>query len=187
MLELGCGEGHHCRAFAELGYEVTGVDISPTAIEWAQEKADFTGIKGNFIAADLTDSEFELEREKQQSFHIVIDGNCLHCILGEDRKAFLKRVHDLLLKGGVFFVSSLCLKDETLHTDSQLGDSISNDNSSDVFQVLEKQGKPYRHVSRVERLLSELEQAGFSILASKVYEREHFNHITVHALKKATT
>ncbi|HHX8301779.1 TPA: class I SAM-dependent methyltransferase [Vibrio diabolicus] len=48
LLELGCGEGHHCRAFQKLGFEVAGIDISPTAIEWAKEKARATGVEGNY-------------------------------------------------------------------------------------------------------------------------------------------
>ncbi|MGR5275010.1 class I SAM-dependent methyltransferase, partial [Vibrio alginolyticus] len=54
LLELGCGEGHHCRAFQKLGFEVAGIDISPTAIEWAKEKARATGVEGNYYLADLT-------------------------------------------------------------------------------------------------------------------------------------
>ena len=38
ILELGCGDGELALSLAELGYNVSGVDISPTAIEWAKEK-----------------------------------------------------------------------------------------------------------------------------------------------------
>ena len=54
LLELGCGEGHHCRAFQKLGFSVTGIDISPTAIAWAKEKARVTETEGNYYTADLT-------------------------------------------------------------------------------------------------------------------------------------
>ena len=39
LLELGCGAGDVSLLFAERGYQVTGIDISTTAIEWAKEKA----------------------------------------------------------------------------------------------------------------------------------------------------
>jgi len=45
--EVGCGGGHHCQAFEKPGYEVPGVDVSLTAIEWAQEKTLSLGCKGN--------------------------------------------------------------------------------------------------------------------------------------------
>lgn len=39
VLELGCGAGEYSLWLAEQGYEVFGVDIAPTAIAWAQERA----------------------------------------------------------------------------------------------------------------------------------------------------
>ena len=39
VLELGCGAGDLSLELAARGYEVSGVDIAPTAIEWAQDKA----------------------------------------------------------------------------------------------------------------------------------------------------
>lgn len=37
VLELGCGAGNTCLELAKRGYEVHGVDIAPTAIDWARE------------------------------------------------------------------------------------------------------------------------------------------------------
>src|SRR5262249_46901366 len=39
LIDLGCGEGYNAIHFAELGYRVTGIDISPTAIAIAREKS----------------------------------------------------------------------------------------------------------------------------------------------------
>ncbi|MDF1667873.1 MAG: methyltransferase domain-containing protein [Planctomycetota bacterium] len=36
LLELGCGAGNLSVGFARLGYQVTGVDIAPSAIEWGK-------------------------------------------------------------------------------------------------------------------------------------------------------
>jgi len=33
ILDVGCGSGWLCEYFARFGYEVTGIDISPTLIE----------------------------------------------------------------------------------------------------------------------------------------------------------
>lgn len=38
MLDYGCGAGYVCSLFAELGYDVTGVDISPAALEIARRR-----------------------------------------------------------------------------------------------------------------------------------------------------
>ena len=42
MLDCCCGVGRHCRALAEKGYKVTGIDISKKQIENAKK---INGIK----------------------------------------------------------------------------------------------------------------------------------------------
>jgi 2-polyprenyl-3-methyl-5-hydroxy-6-metoxy-1,4-benzoquinol methylase len=160
LLELGCGEGHHCRAFYQLGFEVTGIDISPTAIAWAKEKAKVADVEGKYYAADLTLESLELP----ERYDVAIDGNCLHCIIGEDRTTFLGHVYEALSDNGVFFVSSLCSKDE---------------HGYETYM----NSAPYRHIASQSGLISELEQAGFQVLHVRVYERETSNHITVYAVK----
>jgi len=36
LLDLGCGTGRHCRALAKRGFEVMGLDLSPTLLHIAQ-------------------------------------------------------------------------------------------------------------------------------------------------------
>ncbi len=160
LLELGCGEGHHCRAFCRLGFEVTGIDISPTAIAWAKEKAKAARIAGKYYTADLTAESLELP----ERYDVVIDGNCLHCIIGADRTTFLNHVYRSLSASGAFFVSSLCSKDE---------------NSYETY----KDSSPYRHIASQSGLVAELEQAGFQVVNVSIYERDSSNHITVYAVK----
>ena len=38
MLDIACGKGRHSKTLASLGYDVTGIDISPDSIEWAARK-----------------------------------------------------------------------------------------------------------------------------------------------------
>lgn len=66
-LDLGCGEGGDAVWLAARGWEVTGVDISPTAVDRARAAAVAAGLpagRTRFIAADLaewtTDERFDL-------------------------------------------------------------------------------------------------------------------------------
>ena len=65
-LDLGCGEGGDALWLAGQGWEVTGVDISTTAVERARTAARAAGITDrlDLIAADLAswqpESDFEL-------------------------------------------------------------------------------------------------------------------------------
>ena len=82
MLELGCGNGMSSSLLmARKGYEVHGVDISKAAIAWAREQFTDYALCGTFGQGDVCDMPFLTEH----SFDIVIDGSCLHCLIGNDR------------------------------------------------------------------------------------------------------
>lgn len=160
VLELGCGEGHYARLLAQRGYIVTGVDVSPTAVAWAIEKTRQTGESVTYLVADL--SQPGLLPGKM--FDLIVDGNCLHCIIGQDRASFLGNVFRLLRPGGLFFVSSLC-------------------SETAVAQTLEHEGRPYRFLPTPTGLQTELEAAGFQIQQFVVHENQKHNHGTAHVLK----
>jgi 2-polyprenyl-3-methyl-5-hydroxy-6-metoxy-1,4-benzoquinol methylase len=60
-IDLGCGTGNYSIYLASLGFEVTGIDISPTAIEIAQENAKKKGIKCHFYIANVLDNFNEIK------------------------------------------------------------------------------------------------------------------------------
>lgn len=53
LLELGCGAGNTSLQFVKQAYEVVGVDIAPTAIDWAIENAARTGINATFLTGNV--------------------------------------------------------------------------------------------------------------------------------------
>src|SRR5262249_50729465 len=48
-LELGCGTGTNCVWLAQQGFEVTGVDVAPLAVEAAEKRAKAAGVKVRFL------------------------------------------------------------------------------------------------------------------------------------------
>src|SRR5437762_12468076 len=46
VLDVGCGDGINAVLLAKLGAEVTGIDISPKAIELAERRAEISGVAG---------------------------------------------------------------------------------------------------------------------------------------------
>lgn len=104
VLELGSGAGDVALLFAERGYRAHGIEISPTAVEWACEKAEGRKLKAEFVVGDVTN----LGRWEEETFDIVIDGHCLHCIIGEDRGKVLSETHRVLKPGGLFYVNTMC-------------------------------------------------------------------------------
>ncbi len=52
-LDLGCGQGRNAIWLARQGHRVTGIDLSPVAIEQARRLAADAGVDVEFHAADL--------------------------------------------------------------------------------------------------------------------------------------
>ncbi len=164
VLELGCGEGHISRHIHEKGYDVTGVDISETAVNWAREKATALNLDIDYYQSDLSETD-ALDLLNNRKFKLIYDGVCFHCIIGDDRKIFLNNIYNALEEKGVVFISSLCSK------------GLDN-------EIIYNSEKPYRHITTEKNLIDELEQANFTILKSQVFENEKYNHVCVHAIKK---
>lgn len=57
VIDLGCGAGDYSVVLAERGYRVVGVDIAPTAIEWAREKAAAAGVEVDFRVGSVVTLE----------------------------------------------------------------------------------------------------------------------------------
>jgi SAM-dependent methyltransferase len=68
-IDLGCGIGDYSRLLAEHGFDVTGVDLSPVAIERARSASDPEAPSPRFVNADLLD----LPEEVSGPFDLLVD------------------------------------------------------------------------------------------------------------------
>ena len=97
VLELGCGAGHMALELARLGYDVTGIDVSPESIRVAREVAASSTRDEGFGALRYVASDF-LEWEAEDRF----DSVCVFCSLHHfhDPERVVDRVLSLLRPGG---------------------------------------------------------------------------------------
>jgi ubiquinone/menaquinone biosynthesis C-methylase UbiE len=97
VLEIGCGTGSNLWFAAREGFQVTGIDGSPSAIAYAKDRFLKENLDGHFLVGDFTQLPFE-----DETFDLVIDrGSLTCCSLSAGRQA-VHQVHRVLQPGGKF-------------------------------------------------------------------------------------
>jgi len=104
-LDICCGAGTNTVYLAKEGFDVTGIDISPTAIEYAKKKAEKAKVKIDFRVTDFSKLPFA-----DEEFDFVYDMGCFHHVNIEDRPAFINGVHRVLRKGGSYMLTCFSYK-----------------------------------------------------------------------------
>jgi 2-polyprenyl-3-methyl-5-hydroxy-6-metoxy-1,4-benzoquinol methylase len=61
ILDIGCGTGRHSIELAKRGYNVTGVDLSDSMLQKAQENAQRQQVQVNFVKHDARSLPFTSE------------------------------------------------------------------------------------------------------------------------------
>ncbi len=176
VLELGCGAGNLTLWMAQKGYEMFGVDITPTAIEWAKEKNAVAEFKADFQLGDITD----LNSYGDESFDIVIDAHCLHWIYGEDRKKAYNSIFRILRKGGFYFQYSQC-DEPNIEKAQEKG--LTYDPSRRVF--INKCGVIGAYYGTHESILSEVRGIGLEIISWALIHEADGDEICIEAKKPA--
>jgi SAM-dependent methyltransferase len=100
ILDLCCGHGRHAVPLADLGYHVTGLDLSRVFLDRARAAAQQAGVSVRWVHSDMRDIPFENE------FDAVINLFSAFAYLenqAEDQKV-LAQVHKALKPDGRFLI-----------------------------------------------------------------------------------
>ncbi len=100
-LELGCGRGDDAVWLAKKGWEVTAVDLSSTALEYASANAERSGVleRITFARHDLT------QRFPQGNYDLIV-ASFLESPLTFDRFTIFRTALDHVLPGGMLLITS---------------------------------------------------------------------------------
>ncbi len=96
-LDIGCGEGKYLHLLQELGFEITGIDSSETAIQMTKNR---TQNKGEYICANMY--KYDLP---ENTYSLVISHATLHHGLKTQVIALLDNIHKSLETDGYIFTS----------------------------------------------------------------------------------
>ncbi len=144
---------------AQQGFAVTGWDIVPEAIDWARRKGRDRRIGANFEVVDMVS-----EIRGGGGFEVVLDDHCFHCIIGDDRKIFLRNVRSSLKQKGIFVLRTHCDDPPATMPEAvlKMWDPMSR---CQVFG-----GVAGRYMGRRSDILREIEEAGFRLVEANVFE-----------------
>src|SRR5260221_3514439 len=80
VLDVGCGDGMTAVLLAKLGARVTGIDISPRAVDLARRRAEVSGVseQTRFLCSPLETADLA-----PQSFDVIWGDMILHHLIGE--------------------------------------------------------------------------------------------------------
>jgi SAM-dependent methyltransferase len=98
-LDLGCGTGTSSIYLAQQGWQVTGVDFSPKAIELARDKAQRAGVDLELHLGDVTRLDF-----LRGPFDLILDIGCLHGLDRESRTRYAEQLRQLTRPGSKFLL-----------------------------------------------------------------------------------
>lgn len=100
LLELGCGPGACLWYAAREGFDVTGIDASPSALNQAAALLEGDRLKARLKAGDIIQlNEFFAD----ENFDAIFDIACLQCMRVSQVEEIIQQAYMLLNDGGKFF------------------------------------------------------------------------------------
>ena len=98
ILDIGCGTGGHALILGERGYKVTGIDISPTMIKQAIEKAKSKRVKAEFLVQDMC----KIKLDQQFDCAICMFGGLGYILTYGELIQVFSNVKKHLVRNGLF-------------------------------------------------------------------------------------
>jgi SAM-dependent methyltransferase len=104
VLDIGCGLGDNAIYLAKNGHNVTGLDISPTALITAERRAGDAGVDVRFAVTDSTKLDGYTD-----AFDTIVDSGMFHCLDDDGKRSYAAAAHRATRPGATLLIS--CFSD----------------------------------------------------------------------------
>jgi ubiquinone/menaquinone biosynthesis C-methylase UbiE len=98
-IDLGCGTGTNVITLVRAGWQVSGIDFAPRAVQIAKRKAKDAGVAAQFFTGDVT--SFKIDKQ----FDLALDIGCFHGV--ENRAAYLDQLTRILAPDGYWLLYAI--------------------------------------------------------------------------------
>ena len=158
-LDVGCGGGWFTRAFARAGYQMTGLDISPQMLDFAQNKALKEGARGEYLLGDIS----SMKLPRRFDFVTAIN-DCINYIPKNKVNSAIKNIAGALKKGGIFLFD--------ISSKGKFEKKIAN-----TVSVDDRENVTYFSFNKVEGDRAEMDVSLFIKRPDGAFERKDETHI----------
>lgn len=178
-LDLGCGTGTTAFILSQLGFKVTGVDVSETAIEMGNQLALQQNLNIQFRVADV------LELTKiDMKFDLIYDSHFMHCIVFEnDREKVFQQIKECLGKNGIFILDTMVMPAMGFDPTQGYSSLRFDENyilwhkvkASAARGIVRHEGDFWcaqRRIYPAKKVFNEIEKAGFRIISQQLDEQD---------------
>lgn len=126
IIDIGCGTGRHCIELSKRGYAVTGIDLSPTQIKRAQEKAKKEALVIPFMVEDARNLAFKNEFEIAL---MMCEGGFPLMESDEENYEILKRATEAIKSNGKLIFTTLNGLFPLFHSTNEFAKGKEKDNA----------------------------------------------------------
>ena len=105
LLDVGTGPGTQAMQISNLGFDVTGSDLSNSAIERAKKLYPNT----SYIVDDILNSKF-----LDNAFDYILDRGVFHIFEQEKLPDYLRQIKRILKKNGILFLKCMSVEEKNL-------------------------------------------------------------------------
>src|ERR1700752_3198940 len=126
VLDIGCGLGDNAIYLAKNGHNVTGLDISPTALITAERRAKDAGVDVKFAVTDSTKLE-----GYTGAFDTIVDSGMFHCLDDDGKRSYAAAAHRATRPGATLLLS--CFSDANPFDEEWPRPAVSEETLRDVL------------------------------------------------------
>jgi ubiquinone/menaquinone biosynthesis C-methylase UbiE len=125
FLDLGTGPGTQALQLSKYNFEVTGTDISQSAIEKARNLSN----EINFLVDDILNSKLP-----DKKFDFILDRGIFHVFDISQRPQYVKQIKRILNDNGILFLKCMSVDEKNL-PDDDMPHKLSKQEIMDSFGV----------------------------------------------------
>lgn len=163
LLDIGCGTGKLIGFLESSNFEIEGVDLSPSMVEYASQEAKSRGSKTEFHQGDMRHYKSDKKYDVVLSLHDSVN----YLVNKQDVNAFFATASSLLRPGGLL-IFDLSSRWNVVHN---FAGKIFTEDKDDYSLIWKNKFNRFscKFVSEIEFLLKDSGEAGKEVHEQRIY------------------